>query len=64
MTKDKARNKAKELAKRTGETAYVCSIDSGDGRTFVAVTDAGLDDEFDAFDGSVCEIINPDGSVE
>ena len=56
---------ARRMADRSGEIAFVISIDNGDGsRRFSAVDEEFIDsEEFDAFDGRIIEEIEDSRSM-
>lgn len=62
---DAAIEAARRMADRSGEIAFVISIDNGDGsRRFAAVDEAFVDsDEFDVFAGRIIEEIEDSRSM-
>lgn len=51
---------ARRMADEKGMTFYVCTIDKYNGRAVCILTDDQIDDdEFDAFDGKVIEVVEP-----
>lgn len=60
MTRAQATARAATLAKQTGKEVYVCSYDSQNLRTYAAYRPEEIDDEFEAFDGVIHEIVEPE----